>query len=74
MYAFFLSEEACVQLQINTQPDSDSIIPPEHVDEAIKFGIKEIDATDVNKYIVAFMRKLLLQREKLDKGNAEKPF
>ena len=57
-----------MQLQIDIQSDSDFIVPQEHMDTAIKFGVKEIDATDVKKYIVAFMRKLLLQREKLDKG------
>ena len=49
------------------QPDSDFLIPHEQVDAAIKFGVEQIDAADVKQYIVAFMRKLLLQREKIDK-------
>ena len=46
------------------QYDSDTVIPPKQMDAAIKFGVEQIDATDVQKYIVAFMRKLLLQRDK----------
>ena len=49
------------------QYDSDTVIPPKQTDAAIKFGVEQIDATDVQKYIVAFMRKLLLQREKINK-------
>ena len=45
---------------------SDSTIPDENLDAAIKFGVERIDATDTRKYVVAFMRKLLLQREKLE--------
>ena len=55
-----------MQLQLDIQSDSDFIIPQQHKDAAIKFGVEQIDATDVHKYIVAFMRKLLLHREKLD--------
>ena len=51
--------------------DSDYIIPQKHLDAAIKFGVEEIDGTDVLKYIVAFMRKLLLQRVKVDKNVLE---
>ena len=64
---FSISEEACVQLHMDIQSDSGFILPQEHLDAAIKFGVEQIDATDVQKYIVAFVRKLLLQREKLDK-------
>ena len=41
------------------------------MDAAIKFGVEKIDGTDVLKYIVAFMRKLLLQRVKVDKNVLE---
>ena len=60
-----------MKLQIDIQFDSDTIIPPENLDAAIKFGIEKMDATDINAYIVAFLRKLLLQREKLDKRMLE---
>ena len=64
----FLSDEACVELKLDILSDPEFIVAEEHMDAAIKFGVEEIDATDVKKYIVAFLRKLLLQREKLDKG------
>ena len=43
-----------------------SIIPKEHLDTAIKLGIQKIDVLDVTKYVVAFLRNFLLQREKID--------
>ena len=36
---FSISEEACVQLYMDIQSDSDFILPQEHVDAAIKFGL-----------------------------------
>ena len=47
------------------------VIPQEHLDEAMKFGIEQIDGIHTNKYLVAFLRKLLLQREKEDEGLLE---
>ena len=58
-----------MQLQIDIQ--SDSVISQQHLDAAIKFGVEKIDAVDVNKYVVAFLRKLLLQRGKLDESTLE---
>ena len=58
-----------MQLEIDIQ--SDSTIPDENIDVAIKFGVDQIDATDTKKYLVAFMRKLLLQREKLNNNILE---
>ena len=51
--------------------DSEFIVPQEHLDTAIKFGVEPTDGTDVKKYIVAFMRKLLLQRVKVDQNVLE---
>ena len=56
---------------MDIQCDSDFIIAQEHMNAAIKFGVEQIDATDVKKYIVAFMRKLLLQRAKIDQNVLE---
>ena len=56
-----------MKLHVDTQFDSEFIVTQKHLDAAIKFGVEPTDAADVKKYIVAFMRKLLLQREKLDK-------
>ena len=57
-----------MQLQIETQSDTDFTISKERMDEAIKFGVDQIGSSDVKKYIVTFVRKLFLQREKIDKG------
>ena len=49
--------------------DSDSVVAQEHIDTAIKFGIDRNDLgnpIDAKKYVLAFIRKLLLQREKLN--------
>ena len=56
---------------MDIQCDSDCIVPQEHLDAAIKFGVKPTDGTDVKNYIMAFMRKLLLQRLKLDQNVLE---
>ena len=74
MYLFLFLENTYVKLQINIQFDSDAVIPPENLDAAIKFGIEKMDATDINAYIVAFLRKLLLQREKLEKRILENSY
>ena len=56
---YFLSDESCVQLRIDIQYDSDSTIPQQNLKTAIKFGVEKVDALDKNKYVVAFLRKLL---------------
>ena len=63
-YVFLFSEKSCVQLRIEIQCDSDSVTPQQNLDTAIKFGVEKEDALDKKKYVVAFLRKLLLQREK----------
>ena len=63
---FLFSEEAQVHLRIQLQSDSDSFIPQENLDAAVTFGVEKIDATEKNKYVVAFLKKLLLQRQKLE--------
>ena len=51
--------------------DSSSVVAQEHIDMAFKFGI---DLTNINapieakKSVLAFIQKLLLQREKLQLG------
>ena len=62
MYIFFFPGKTSVQLQIDIQ--SDSVLSQQHLDVAIKCGLAKEDALDVNKYVVVFLRKLLLQREK----------
>ena len=60
-----------MQLQIEMEYDPNLVIPQEYLDEAMKFGMEQIDGIHTNKYIVAFLRKLLLQREKADEGLLE---
>ena len=53
-----------LQMEMDSKPGS--VIPQKHLDTAIKLGIQEIDGVDVKKYVVAFLRNFLLQREKID--------
>ena len=49
----------------------DSVVAQEHIDLAVKFGVDLENLTapvDANKYVLAFFHKLLLQREKIDRG------
>ena len=68
MHPIFSLEESCVKLQIEVQSDPNSVISQEHLDAAIKFGIEKTDPSDTNKYVVAFIKKLLLQRVKIDQN------
>ena len=68
MHEIFFLEESCVKLQIEVQSDPNAVISQEHRDAAIKFGIEKTDASDINKYAVAFIKKLLLQRAKVDQN------
>ena len=60
-----------MQLQIEMEYDPNLVIRQEYLDEAMKFGVEQIDGIHTNKYIVAFLRKLILQREKADEGLLE---
>ena len=49
--------------------ETENEVPTDLRDAANKLRLElNPDAVDVKKYIVAFFKKLLLQREKLDKG------
>ena len=63
---YFFADRSCVELQIEMDSKPGSVIPQQHLDTAIKLGIQKIDAVDVTKYVVAFLRHFLLQREKID--------
>ena len=49
--------------------DSNSVISQEHIDTAVRFGV-HLDSSDTSidakRYVLAFVHKLLIQREKLD--------
>ena len=51
--------------------DGDPVVSQEHIDRAIKFGVDLGNATgpvQAKKYMLAFIQKLLFEREKLDLG------
>ena len=63
----FVAERLCKQLVIDVEIETE--IPQELRDVANKLPLElNPDVVDVKKYIVAFFKKLLLQREKLDNG------
>ena len=52
--------------------DSNSVVSQEHIDTAVKFGVDlgtQLAPFEAKKYVLAFIHKLLLQREKLDRGH-----
>ena len=51
--------------------ETDSVISEEQKISAIKFGVEASDLLDVKKYMISFMKRLLLQREKVDKNLLE---
>ena len=50
---------------------TDSVISEQNVKTAIQFGVELSNPVDAKKYIIAFLKKLLLQREKFDKNLLE---
>ena len=67
--SFFYLEALCVRLEMEFH--SDCFISQEHIDTAVKFGVDLSslgNPIDAKKYVLAFIQKLLLQREKLDLG------
>ena len=63
---YFISDSACIQLEVDIE--TESVVPEEHIQSAIKFGIESSDLTDVKTYSIAFLKRLLFLREKSDKG------
>ena len=53
--------------------ETDSITSEEHIKKATHFGIElsDLPQMDAKKYIIAFVKRLLLQREKIDKNLLE---
>ena len=65
-FLFCSSETSCIRLTVEL--NSDSVVAQKHIDTAVKFGI-DLENITPNKYVLAFIHKLLLQREKLDHGH-----
>ena len=64
-----LSDLSCIQLRMEIE--TNSIVSEEHINEAKKFGVDPSDAVDTKKYIIAFLKRLLLYREKIQKNLLE---
>ena len=54
-----------MEIQIN------SVISEQNLKTAIQFGVEISNPVDTKMYIIAFLKKLLLQREKIDKNLLE---
>ena len=65
----FLSDSACIQFEMEIQ--TDSTISEQNMETAIQFGVEISNPIDTKKYIIAFLKKLLLQSEKIDKNLLE---
>ena len=66
-----ISDTACVKFEIEIETDSD--ISEEHMKTATTFGIEPSDLPriDSKRYAIAFMKRLLLHSEKIDKNLLE---
>ena len=60
----FFSDSACIQLEMDIE--TNSVLSEENIKSAIKFGIDSSDLTDTKEYTIAFLKRLLVQREKVD--------
>ena len=59
----------CVRLEVEL--NSDSVIAEEDIGKAMRFGVDQSNVgnpIDTKKFVLAFIQKLLLQREKIDLG------
>ena len=51
--------------------ETDSVLSEEHVKAAIEFDLGPSDVADTKKYLIGFIRRLLLHREKVEKNFLE---
>ena len=68
-FPFTVSDSACIQLEMDIE--TDSIFSKEHIKTDTAFGVAPSDTVNAKKYIIAFLNRLLLQREKNDKNLLE---
>ena len=64
-----LSDSSCIQLRMEIE--TDSVLSEEHVKAAIEFGLGPSDVADTKKYLIGFINRLLLHREKVEKNLLE---
>ena len=48
--------------------ETDSAVSEDQIEAATRFGIQSSDLTDAKKYIIAFLKRLLLHQEKIYKN------
>ena len=68
-FPIFLTDTSCVRLEVEL--DSNSALTQEQIGVAVTFGIDLSNLSapvDEEKYVLAFIHTLLLQREKIDRG------
>ena len=71
---FLFTEKASTQLTIEMQSNSNSTISEETFEMVRNFGIHlhEKDKENIEGFVIAFLTKLLHQREKIDLGLLDK--
>ena len=55
-------------MQLEMEIETNSVVSEDYKKVAIKFGIESSDLVDAKKYTIAFMKRLLLYREKVDRN------
>ena len=67
MFESFNSDSSYAELEM--QLDTDAEVPQEAIETAKKFGVELGEHhPDPQEYIIAFLKQLLIQREKLEEG------
>ena len=68
-FLIFCLEASCVRLEVEL--DTDSVVAKENIAKAFRFGVhsgSQDTRNDTQKYVLDFLQKILLQREKLEAG------
>ena len=58
-------------IHLGMEIQTESVISEQNVKTAIQFGVELSNGNDAKKYIIAFLKQLLLQREKINKNLLE---
>ena len=70
LLSFFIKGASSVSVKVQVQ--SNSAVDQEHIDLATRFGVDLGDPTasvEAKKYVVAFLQKIFMQREKINLGH-----
>ena len=69
-FSFFNTGTSSVSVKVEVH--GDSAVDQEHIDLATRFAVNLGDLTtpvEAKKYVVAFLQKIFMQREKIDLGH-----